>query len=65
MTLDITGVPTGEGAALTAVKQAMARAAAEPSLARVKWLATDDGRPAVPPGVALAARSPPDARAEA
>ncbi len=41
-TLEIAIVLTGEGAALTAIEQAMARVLAEPGLARVKWQAVDD-----------------------
>lgn len=41
-TLDITVILTGEGAAPMATEQALARIAAEPGLARVRWQSIDD-----------------------
>lgn len=41
-TLDIAVILSGDGAAWAAIEQAMARVAAEPGLARVKWQAIDD-----------------------
>ena len=40
--LDIVAILAGEGAAVTAMEQALARIAAEPGLARVRWQAVDD-----------------------